>query len=257
TAVATVNASGLVTAIAPGTASITVTTADGQKTASSAIQVTPATSFTVHFYKPASWGSNIRIYWWNAQPSGTLTDGTWPGVSMQDDGDGWYSHTFVNITSTNLIFNDGGNQTADLNRDENGWYRNGTWYDNQPTDPGTGNYVTIKNRWQGTYLYDAGGNTGYGASVANNNYKWETVPVTAQYFLRREVGTGEARKIENQTGAGQCTAGGRDWWSAHWSEERGDGVWQRLRNRWQTGHISHVEDQTGSAQYANAQDGWW
>ncbi|GEP98039.1 hypothetical protein CCY01nite_42990 [Chitinophaga cymbidii] len=257
TSVATVNASGLVTAITPGTANITVTTADGQKTAVSAIQATPLTSFTVHFYKPAPWGSNIRIYWWNAQPSGTLADGTWPGVAMQDDGDGWYSHTFVNITSTNLIFNDGGNQTADLNRDENGWYMNGTWYGSQPTNPGTGNYVTIKNRWKGTYLYDAGGNTGYGTSVANNNYKWEKVPVTAQYFLLRNVGTGEYMHIENQTGSVQCTAAGEDWWSAQWSQEQADGVWQRLRNRWQTGHIIHVENQTGSAQYANAQDGWW
>ena len=134
-AVATVNAAGLVTAVAAGSATVTVTTQDGNKTASAAVTVTPGTSFTVHFYRPANWGTGIRIYWWAAQPAGTLPDGSWPGVNMTNAGNGWYNYTFTNITSTNLIFNDGTNQTADLTRNKTGWYLNGAWYDSDPGTP--------------------------------------------------------------------------------------------------------------------------
>lgn len=131
-AVATVNATGLVTAVAAGTATITVRTVDQLKTATTAVTVNAASSFTVHFYKPASWGTGIRIYWWSAVPAGILPNGTWPGVNMTAASGGWYDYTFFNISSTNLIFNDGSNQTADLNRNHTGWYQNGTWYDQNP-----------------------------------------------------------------------------------------------------------------------------
>lgn len=138
-AVATVSATGLVTAVAAGTATITVKTTDGAKTATSTITVTAGTSFTVHFSAPSGWGTGIKIYWWSAMPAGVLADGSWPGVNMTNDGNGWFSYTFTNVTSTNLIFNDGTNQTADLNRTKTGWYVNGTWYD---TNPGTTVAVT-------------------------------------------------------------------------------------------------------------------
>jgi len=93
-------ASGLVTAVAAGTATITATTADGGKTATAAITVTAASSFTVNFFRPATWGTAIKIYWWGALPAGVLADGTWPGVAMTNLGTGWYSYTFTNITST-------------------------------------------------------------------------------------------------------------------------------------------------------------
>ncbi|MEP6465186.1 MAG: Ig-like domain-containing protein [Parafilimonas sp.] len=135
TAIATVNAAGLITAVAAGTSTITVKTADGNKTATCAVTVTAASTFTVHFYRPATWGTAIKIYWWSAMPAGVLADGTWPGVTMTNEGNStWYKYTFTNITSTNLIFNDGTNQTADLNRTgTDGWYYNGAWYNSQPS----------------------------------------------------------------------------------------------------------------------------
>ncbi|MBT1711467.1 starch-binding protein [Fulvivirgaceae bacterium PWU5] len=258
TAVATVNSSGLVTGVSAGNATITATTVDGGKTATAAITVTPATSFTVYFYKPASWGTNIRLYYWNTLPTGSIPTVTWPGVSMTYASSGWYSYTFTNVTSTNLIFNDGTSQTADLTRSTTGWYQNNTWYNSNPgTPPVTETYYTIRNRWKNTYLYDAGGNVGYGTTAANNNYQWQKVAVDANYFWLKNRGTGEYMHIENQTGSVQCTAVTLDWWSAQWSQDNVDGTYARLRNRWQTGSIVHVEGQTGSAQYAGAQDGWY
>lgn len=258
TAVATVNSSGLVTGVSTGSATITATTVSGGKTATAAITVTPASSFTVYFYKPASWGTALRIYYWNTLPAGSIPAVTWPGVSMTNAGGGWYSYTFTNVTSTNLIFNDGTNQTADLVRSITGWYQNNTWYNADPgTPPVTETYYTIRNRWKNTYLYDAGGNVGYGATAANNNYQWQKVAVDANYFWLKNRGTGEYMHIENQTGSVQCTAVTLDWWSAQWSQDNVDGTYVRLRNHWQTGSIIHVEGQTGSAQYAGAQDGWY
>jgi uncharacterized protein YjdB len=340
TAVATVNSTGLVTGVAAGTATITVKTVDGNKTATSAITVTPSSNFTVHFFRPSTWGTAIKIYWWAAQPAGTLADGTWPGVAMTNEGSStWYSYTFTNITSTNLIFNDGTNQTADLNRaGTNGWYYNGAWYNSQPTtvpvtgvtvsptsatvsttqqltatvapanatnqtvswtssntavatvngtglvtavSGGTatitvttqdgnktatcavtvpasgGTYYVIKNRWKGTYLYDAGANVGYGTTIANNNYKWQKVTIDATYFWLKNLGTGEYMNIEAQNGSVQCGVGDINWWSQQWSQDNVDGTYVRFRNRWQTGSIIHVENQTGFAQYAGGQDGWF
>ncbi len=343
TAIATVNSSGLVTAVSAGTATITATTQDGNKTASAAITVNPNTNFTVYFYKPSNWGTGIKIYYWNALPTGVLANATWPGVNMTDSGNGWYSYTFTNVNSTNLIFNDGTNQTADLSRNKTGWYMNSTWYDSNPgtgvavtsvslspssaslnaggtqqltptvlpanatnksvtyssnntavatvnssglitavangtatitvstvdgnktstcivtvsTTSGGGNYYTIKNRWTGAYLSDAGTNTGYGTTVSGNNYKWQKIAIDATYFVLKNVATGELMNIEGQTGNVQCNITDTTFWSAQWSSDYIDGTWVRLRNRWQTGNIIHVENQTGSAQYGNSQDGWY
>ncbi|RFM27059.1 Ig-like domain-containing protein [Deminuibacter soli] len=170
--IATVNASGLVTAVAAGTATITATTQDGNKTAAAAITVTAATSFTVNFYKPSNWGTGIKIYWWSALPAGVLADGTWPGVNMTNAGNGWYSYTFTNITSTNLIFNDGTNQTADLNRNKTGWYLNNTWYD---TNPGTPVAVTGVSVSPTTATVNAGATQQLTATVSPSNATNKTV----------------------------------------------------------------------------------
>lgn len=132
TAIATVNSSGLVTAISAGTATITATTQDGNKIATATITVNPNSNFTVYFYKPSAWGTGIKIYYWSALPTGVLADASWPGVNMTNAGNGWYSYTFTNIISTNIIFNDGTSQTANLSRNKTGWYMNDIWYDSNP-----------------------------------------------------------------------------------------------------------------------------
>ncbi|MFH7016380.1 Ig-like domain-containing protein [Flavobacterium sp. FlaQc-47] len=343
TAIATVNSSGLVTAVSAGTAIITAKTQDGNKTATATITVNPNSNFTVYFYKPSAWGTGIKIYYWSALPTGVLADASWPGVNMTNAGNGWYSYTFTNVTSTNIIFNDGTSQTANLTRNKTGWYMNDIWYDSNPgtvvavtsislspttaslsvgatqqltptvlpsnatnkavsyssnnttvatvnssglitavangnatitvttvdgnktsTCPVTvstsstgGTYYTIKNRWTGAYLSDAGANTGYGATASNNNYKWQKIAIDATYYVLKNVATGELINIEGQTGSVQCNVTDSTFWSAQWSSDNVDGTWIRIRNRWQSGNIIHVENQTGSAQYGNSQDGWF
>lgn len=77
--------------------------------------------------------SNPNIYYWNTTPIASTV--AWPGATMTDIGNGWYSFTFSGINCTNIIFNgNGANQTEDLQRCGDGWYYNGTWYDSNPEE---------------------------------------------------------------------------------------------------------------------------
>lgn len=55
----------------------------------------------------------------------------WPGNSMTDEGNGWYTYTIENTTSTNVIFsNEGSGQTGNLVATEGEWwFKGGKWYD--------------------------------------------------------------------------------------------------------------------------------
>ncbi|WP_126974002.1 alpha-amylase family glycosyl hydrolase [Gynurincola endophyticus] len=257
-AIATVDATGKVTAVAIGTATITATTVDQNRTATTTVTVQAPTSFTVHFNKPVSWGSTVRIYWWSAQPGGILTDGSWPGVTMTSDGNGWYSYTFTNITATNLIFNDGTAQTANLNRDKDGWYMNGTWYDSFPGNPAPV-YYHIENRWQaGRFLYDNGnGTVQYGTNPGNNTaYQWIQEDAGNGYVLLKNRNTGRYMHLENQNGSVQCGNINTSWYSAQWTIASAGSGWNYLQNRWNGSQWINIENLTGNAQYTGSQAGW-
>ncbi|MBP1222410.1 Ig-like domain-containing protein [Flavobacterium sp. 1355] len=248
TGVATVNGSGLVTAIASGTATITVTTQDGAKTATAVITVNT---------------SNVAVTSVSLSPaSATLT----VGATQQ------LTPTVLPSNATNKAVSYASNNTGVATVNASGLVTavaNGTATITVTTADGnktstavitvstaTGNYFTIKNRWTNNYLYDAGANVGYGPTVANNNYKWQKVAVDGTYFILKNLGTGDVMHIENLTGVVQCTAGDSGWWSAQWSNENVDGTWVRVKNRWQTGSMIHIENLTGSAQYIGAQNNW-
>ncbi|MCP3781164.1 alpha-amylase family glycosyl hydrolase [Paenibacillus sp. MZ03-122A] len=124
------------TALPSTTASITSTV-----TATYAPTTTPKstqTGLTVHFKKPSSWNSAIRIHYWNLNPTTVPISGAWPGILMKPDGNDWYSYTIAEATGSSLIFNDSsGKQTADLSRSvKEGWYyTDNTWYDTSPEMP--------------------------------------------------------------------------------------------------------------------------
>ena len=248
TGVATVNGAGLITAIASGSATITVTTQDGAKTATSVITVNT---------------SNVAVTSVSLSPS---------SATLAVGGTRQLTPTVLPSNATNKVVSYASNNTGVATVNASGLVTaisNGTAIITVTTTSGnktstatitvstsTGNYFTIKNRWTNNYLYDAGANVGYGASVANNNYKWEKVAIDATYFVLKNVGTGDVMHIENLTGAVQCTAAGSDWWSAQWSSENVDGTFVRIKNRWQTGSMIHIENLNGSAQYAGAQNNW-
>lgn len=83
------------------------------------------TSMTVYFKPPSNWTVTPKIYYWNALPTGSAANATWPGFTMTPDVNGFYKYTIVGPTSVNIVFNNGnsgtGNQTADLLNKSNGY----------------------------------------------------------------------------------------------------------------------------------------
>lgn len=88
-------------------------------------------TITIYFKPPTTptgnWTSTTipRIYAWKG--TNTALTGAWPGVAMENAGNGWFKYTFQNETSINVIFNNGsggtGNQTTDLtNITSDKWY---------------------------------------------------------------------------------------------------------------------------------------
>ena len=96
-------------------------------------QSTVTTSIKVHF--KSSWGQP-NIYYWNTSP--TTSTKSWPGTPMTAEGNDWYSYEISNVSSSNLIFNANGKQTADLSRTAGEWwYKDNKWYSSNP-EPNTG-----------------------------------------------------------------------------------------------------------------------
>jgi alpha-amylase len=90
---------------------------------------TTSGGLTIHF--KTSWDTPT-MYYWNVEPAGVAEDASWPGVAMSNDGDDWWSYTIADAECANLIFsNNGASQTADLYRCGDGWYVNGSWYDDK------------------------------------------------------------------------------------------------------------------------------
>lgn len=84
------------------------------------------TTLTVYFKPPTTWGTVIpRIHYWNALPTGSVANTTWPGIKMVADVNGFYKYTIVGPTSINIVFNNGKtgttNQTSNLLNKTNGY----------------------------------------------------------------------------------------------------------------------------------------
>ncbi len=111
---------GTVTPVAEGNATISVTTVDGNKTASCSIEVkahqiipspAPDPSSFIFCHNP-SW-SKANIYAWN---EGAGENAAWPGQSMTaiDDGYFYFDTSVWDSTYQKVIFNNGSDQTTNL-----------------------------------------------------------------------------------------------------------------------------------------------
>ncbi len=101
---------------------------------------TIGTGLKLHFMSNSvvNW-TTVNGYYWAS--NGSPAANTWPGSVMASEGDGWYLLTIPGATTTNVIFNSGSAQTADLTRTGEGWFVPtgwtngkvvGTWYNENP-----------------------------------------------------------------------------------------------------------------------------
>lgn len=117
------------------------------KTYSFTKQQTQEQSFTVRFYKPSNWGTP-NIYLYDESVSPTRQGAAWPGVAMQNDGNGWYSYTISGWDKANVIFNSNGQQTPGSGQTgylvtTNSWIKDGVVSTVAPGDDTGGGDETV------------------------------------------------------------------------------------------------------------------
>ena len=112
---ATLSATGSEKLYVPGNVELEFTleeNEDGTLTLSYA-EASGKTTVKIHFLRPDTWGTGINAYTW-----GGVDMGAWPGSPISENAShpGWYDLVVKQETPAafNFIFNDGGNQTADL-----------------------------------------------------------------------------------------------------------------------------------------------
>lgn len=166
---------GVVTAVAVGTANITVTTVDGGFTATCAVKVKPL-QYTFYAINSAKWPT-VAAHYWEGADGGSA----WPGADMVKEsetinGFDIYSITissdFVNIMFTNQIDGDQNKKTADLTTEGNdGKYydiKDAKWYASLSEVPVPFDYYVI-----GTINGWALGDANYGMKDDNKDGVYE------------------------------------------------------------------------------------
>ena len=166
---------GVVTAVAVGTANITVTTVDGGFTATCAVKVKPL-QYTFYAINSAEWPT-VAAHYWEGADGGSA----WPGADMVKEsetinGFDIYSITissdFVNIMFTNQIDGDKNKKTADLTTEGNdGKYydiKDAKWYASLSEVPVPFDYYVI-----GTINGWAMGDANYGMKDDNKDGVYE------------------------------------------------------------------------------------
>ena len=97
-----------------------------------AMEVAADSKITVHCFCDSD---TPRMYYWNALPEDLETD--WPGVSMTEDGNGWYSYTFDKTTKINVLFVMSGRQSDDFTAKTGEWWYTGSEWTNKAPDMNT------------------------------------------------------------------------------------------------------------------------
>jgi glycosidase len=170
-------------------------------TTSSAVNVTVSNSVSsgliVHVKRPASWGTSLKIHYWNVVPT-SVTATTWPGVAMTSEGSDWYKFTIAGATSASIVFNDGaGHQTADLSRTtaESWYYTDSQWYDVNPDAP----KIPVVDASLAPGLYTQALNIGLAGSNADDTIYFTTdgtTPTTASTVYTALISVGTTMTIK-------------------------------------------------------------
>ncbi|HAH24069.1 MAG TPA: hypothetical protein DCL77_09990 [Prolixibacteraceae bacterium] len=114
----------------------------------------------------------------------------------------------------------------------------------------------IKNRWQNTYLYDAGDRVKYSATAGNNTYLWLFEDIDGVKEIKNSS-TGDYMHIENLTGYVQCTTRTPGAMSSRWSLVDAGSGYVFVKSEWNPNTSIHIENLQGQAQYGAIETSWW
>ena len=119
------------------------------------------------------------------------------------------------------------------------------------------NYVRIKNKWQGTYLYEDAGKVKYGMPGSTDaSSHWEIQDFNGHQRIRNRE-TGNYMAIENELAYVEslsvCDPCGSYQWDV---QDAPDAGFKIIRNVWHPSQIINVEGQTGYAQYGDIDVSW-
>jgi hypothetical protein len=114
----------------------------------------------------------------------------------------------------------------------------------------------IKNRWQNTYLFDAGDRAKYGVTAGNNTYLWQIEDSDGVKEIKN-YSTGEYLHVENLTGFVQCTSRLPGTLSSRWTIEDAGNDFIRFKSQSEKNSYIHIENLLGHAQYGPIENTWW
>ncbi|MFY9152529.1 MAG: Ig-like domain-containing protein [Prolixibacteraceae bacterium] len=115
---------------------------------------------------------------------------------------------------------------------------------------------TIRNRWQNTYLYDAGDRVRYSETANNTTCLWSVEEVDGVKEIKN-YSTGDYMNIENLTGYVQCTQRTPGTLSSRWSFEDAGEDFVRLKSESVPTNYIHIENLQNQAQYGPVAAPWW
>ena len=120
----------------------------------SSVSATETSSITIHYFN----GNNFKepyVYYYsnNNQPV------TWPGSAMKAEGNNWYSYIISNMSEAKIIFSDHGKNQYPAQNEEGlsvsgeKWYKNGTFYNQNPDSSKITVHYYNLNSWSNPYIY--------------------------------------------------------------------------------------------------------
>lgn len=117
------------------------------------------------------------------------------------------------------------------------------------TAPPAAAYYLVRNRWQGTYLYENSGRVSYASTAGGDAYQWslETADGHTQF---RNKATGLLMVLDTNEAQLWCAATQPDWWSKDWIVETLADGFKRIRNRWQSTEYLHVGNLRGFPEHS-------
>ncbi len=205
------------------------------------VNVSAAGNYDIAVRVAGAVGGTVRLEFDGVDKTGNLT--------VPNTG-GWQSWQTVTATGVSLS---AGSQIMRIYMNSGGYNLNNVTI-TTASGGGGGSAYRIKNRWQGTYLYDNGSQAAYGnPSVGDQSSHWTLESVDGHTAIKN-VATGDYLNIETLQSYVECTNIGTGAWSAQWALEDFDGH-KRIRNRWQSGDYVHIENLTGYAQHGSVYNG--